>query len=76
MDAEKLLSDILEAEVKSIMRKKILDEHTSLSEDKKRKIIKKLQRRSDAQLLRGVNDLSNKNIHCPESEHNPPTPFL
>jgi len=76
MDAEKLLSDILEAEVKGIMRKHILDNNTTLSEEKKREIVKKLQRKEDDKLFRGINNLSNKNIHMPETEINPPTPFL
>lgn len=63
MDAEKILSDILDNEVQSIMRKHILDEYTTLSEETKRKIIKKLQRREDDKLHRGINNLSNNDIH-------------
>ena len=75
MDAEKILSSISESEVWSLMIENILDNHTNLSKEKKKEIVKKLQRKEDDKLFRGINNLSNKNIHMPETEINPPTPF-
>ena len=68
MDVEKLLSNILENEIRSEQIKEILTEYSDYSGEEIKAIAKKAEERFNVKLDRAMNEMNNNNVHWSKGE--------